>query len=164
MLIELIMTILILAILSAVVSLSLTGLATTRLDQAVNKVVGDLRYAQQLAISTQIRHGMTIDPSALQYTIHRDGAPDTAVQNVINLGTTFVVNFPSYQQGQLTGVVFTSATPFCGGANSVIEFNSLGAPTTTAGAVLACTSSLTLSYAGNNRTITIQQNTGNLTY
>jgi hypothetical protein len=131
-------------------------------------VVGDLRYAQQLAISTQSRHGMTVDTTS-QYTIHLDPA-DAAIQNPVNLGTTLVVNFDTYQQAQLSGVVFTSATPFfavaspCGGTGNQIEFNSIGAPTDTGGVLLACNSSLTLSYSGNNRTITIQQNTGNLTY
>jgi prepilin-type N-terminal cleavage/methylation domain-containing protein len=167
-LIELVLVIIIVVILGAVVSLSLSGLSTTRLDQAVNKVVGDLRYAQQLAISTQSRHGMTVDPSAAFYTIYR--TPATPVPDPSNLGSNLVIDFNAYQQGQLAGVVFASATPFttvppaCGAARSAIEFNSIGAPTDTAGTVLACTYILTLNYSGNARTITIQQNTGNLTY
>jgi len=164
-LIESVLTIIIVIILGVVVSLGLSSLSTTRLDQAVNKVVGDLRYAQQLATSTQSRHGMTISSTA-QYTIYRDASPnpDVPVTDPSNLGQTLVVNFDSYRQGQLNGVRFSSATPFCGGAGGIMEFNSLGAPTDTNGTVLACTSTLTLSYAGNNHTITIQQNTGNLTY
>ena len=169
-LIELVLVIIIVIILGAVVSLGLSGLSSIRLDQAVNKVVGDLRYAQQLAISTQSRHGMTVDPAATGYSMHiHDGAVgtcggETCMKDPINLGQDFIVNFDTYQQAQLAGVVFASATPFCGGANAVMEFNSIGAPTDTAGVLLACNSSLTLSYSGNNRTITIQQNTGNLTY
>jgi type II secretory pathway pseudopilin PulG len=164
-LIELVLTIIIVIILSVVVSLSLSSLSTTRLDQAVNKVVGDLRYAQQLAISTQSRYGMTVDSTA-QYTIYRDASPnpDVPVTDPSSLGQTLVVNFDTYRQGQLNGVRFGSATPFCGGAGGVMEFNSLGAPTDTAGTVLACNSSVALSYSGNTHTITIQQNTGNLTY
>lgn len=164
-LIELVLVIIIVIILGAVLSLGLSSLSTVRLDNAVKKVVGDLRYAQQLAMTTRIRHGMTVDPSAAQYTIHRDISPDTAIQDAINLGATFVVNFNTYQQGQLAGVVFTSATPFCAGAPSnVVEFNSIGAPTDTDGAVMACSSNLMLSYSGNSRTITIQPNTGSLSY
>ncbi|MBI3595850.1 MAG: prepilin-type N-terminal cleavage/methylation domain-containing protein [Nitrospirae bacterium] len=167
-LIELVLTIIIVIILATVVSLGLSGLSTARLNNAVNKVVGDLRYAQQLAISTQSRHGMTVDPSAAQYTIYR--TPATAVPDPSNLGKNLVVIFNDYQQGQLAGVVFASATPFttvppaCGAARSAIEFNSIGAPTDTGGTVLTCTYTLTLSYAGNPWQITIQQNTGNLTY
>ncbi len=162
-LIELVVVILILAILGSFVTLSLQGYGSVKLNNAVDKVVGDLRYAQQLAISTQSRHGLTVN-STSQYTIHRNGTPDAAIQNPVNLGTNFVVNFDTYQQGQLAGVVFTAAAPFCGGAGSVMEFNSIGAPTDTNGTLLACTSTITLSYSGSTRQITIAPNTGNLTY
>lgn len=160
-LIEMVITILIVIFLGASISLTLSSLSATRLDQAVNKVIGDLRYAQQLAISTQIRHGMTINSTG-QYTIHRDISPDTPILDPTNLNTNFVVTFNTYQQGQLAGVVFSSATPFCGGLG-VMEFNSIGAPTDTNGTVLTCNSILTLSYGGNTRTISIQMKTGNLT-
>ncbi|HUK55948.1 MAG TPA: prepilin-type N-terminal cleavage/methylation domain-containing protein [Nitrospiria bacterium] len=164
-LIELVLTILIVLILGAVVSLSLSSLSDSRLDQAVNKVVGDLRYAQQLAVSTQSRHGITITSTA-GYTIYRDASPnpDVPVADPSSLGATLVVNFDAYRQGQLSGVRFSSATPFCGGAGGVMEFNSIGAPTDTNGTVLTCTSSVILNYSGRNRVITIQQNTGNLTH
>lgn len=169
-LIELVLTVIIVVILGAVVSLSLSGLSTARLDQAVNKVVGDLRYAQQLATSTQSRHGLTIG-SATAYSLHINGAVpplcggETCIQDPINLGQNFVVDFNTYQQAQLAGVVFTAIAPFCGGG--VIEFNSLGAPTDTGGTLLACPPpglDIVLSYSGNTRAIRIAPNTGNLTY
>jgi prepilin-type N-terminal cleavage/methylation domain-containing protein len=161
-LIELVLTLIIIILLGGSISLGLSSLSSARLDQAVNKVIADLRYAQQLAINTQSRHGMTVNSTG-QYTIHRDLPPDTAVLNPINLGAPFVVSFSTYQQGQLSGVIFSSASPFCGGAGNVMEFNSIGAPTDTSGTVLTCNSSLTMSYGGNTRTIMIQQKTGNLT-
>ncbi|MBI3812384.1 MAG: prepilin-type N-terminal cleavage/methylation domain-containing protein [Nitrospirae bacterium] len=183
-LIELVLTVVIVSILGAVVSLSMSSLSTTRVDQAINKMVGDLRYAQQLAISTQSRHGITID-SLLQYSIHEDcgvdaicgnaddsavtgGGTDTFIRDPINLGQNFIVNFDTYQQlsppqpGPLSGVRFAAAAPFCGGAGATMEFNSIGAPTDTSGNVLNCAS--IIAFAGSTRTITIQQNTGNLTY
>jgi type II secretory pathway pseudopilin PulG len=168
-LIELVLTLLVIIILGGAASIGLSGLSTARLDQAVNKVVGDLRYAQQLAISTQSRHGLTIG-SASGYSLHIDGAAaplcdlETCIKDPTNLGQNFQVNFNTYQQGQLANVVFNPVAPFCGGAGNTIEFNSLGAPTNTNGVVLGCDSSLTLSYSGNIHTITIEQNTGNLTY
>jgi len=161
-LIELVLIIIVVAILATVITLNLSGLSSVKANNAVNKVVADLRYAQQLSITTQGRHGVTIDSTA-QYTVHRDVPPDTAVQNPINLGATFVVNFDTYQQGQLSGVRFSSATPFCSGAPSnVIEFDKLGAPTDTDGTVMTCTS--TIGFTGSSRTITIAPNTGNITY
>ncbi len=97
-LIELVLTIVVVIILGAVASLNLSGLSTARLDQAVNKVVSDLRYAQQLAISTQSRNGMTI-LSPTSYNIHVDNAGvDTPIVDPTNVGAPFVVSFTTYQQ------------------------------------------------------------------
>lgn len=166
-LIEVILVIVIMIVLAAVVSLGLPGLSTARLDNAVNKLVGDLRYAQQLAITTQSRHGLTVD-SALFYSVHQHTLPDPPgtdvdIQDPTNLGNPFVVNFDTYQQGELNGVRFTSTTPFCGGT-SIIEFDSFGAPTDTAGILLACVSTISLTRSGETRTLTVQPNTGQLTY
>lgn len=159
--IQLILVVFIVGIVAAVITLGLGNLGDVRLDQAVNKVVGDLRYAQQLSITTQGRHGLEIDSSA-QYTVHRDVPPDTAVPDPQNTAQTLVVNFDTFGQGQLAGVRFGSTTPFCGGG--VIEFNSTGEPTDTNGTLLVCTPGVVVSYSGKSRTITIEPNTGNLTY
>lgn len=176
-LIELILIIIIVTILGAVITLNLSGLSDVRVSNAVNKVVGDLRYAQQLSITTQSRYGLTID-SAQQYSVHEDcgldgicgnaddtaltSGTDTLIKDPTNLGQNFIVNFTTYRQGQLSGVQFSSTTPFCGGAGGTLEFNSIGAPTDTSGNALNCVS--TIAFAGSTRTITIQKNTGNLTY
>lgn len=159
-LIEVVLIIIILGVIAVVVSLNLGSLGDIRVNNAVKKMVGDLRYAQQLAISTQSRHGLTIDSTQI-YSIHKDtGGVDTDIKDPTNLGNDFIVNFDTYQQGQLTGVRFSSTTPFCTG--SVIEFNSIGAPTDTNGTLLACTSSI--GFAGSTSTILIEPNTGKLTY
>ena len=160
-LIEMVLVIIIVIILGAVLSLGLSSLSTVRLDNAVKKVVGDLRYAQQLAMTTRIRHGLELN-SLTQYTVHQDLPPDTAIKDPVDLGSNFVVNFDTYQQGQISGVQFGSATPFCGGG--VIEFNAIGEPTDTNGTLLGCAASVVMNYSGNSRTITIEPNTGNLTY
>jgi Tfp pilus assembly protein FimT len=177
-LIELVLIIIVVVILGAVITLNLSGLSDGKVNNAVNKMVGDLRYAQQLSITTQSRHGLTID-SAQQYSAHEDcgldgicgNADDTAltagvdtyIKDPTNLGQNFIVNFTTYRQGQLSGVQFSSTTPFCAGVPSnVIEFDKLGAPTDTAGTVMTCTS--TIGFAGSTRTITIAPNTGNITY
>ena len=113
-LIEIILVILIAVVLAAVASLSLTNLSTARLDNAVSKVVADLRYAQQLALTTQLRHGLTIN-SVLQYTGHLDGTPDTPFSDPVSLGEDLVVNFDTYVPVPLNGVEFSGTTPFCGG-------------------------------------------------
>ena len=164
-LIEWVLVIVIVGIIAIVVSLNLGGLSSIKLNNAVNKMVGDLRYAQQSAITTQSRHGLTVD-SLQVYSVHKDTAGvDTDIKDPTNLGQDFVVDFDTYQQGQLNGVRFSSSTPFCGGGGeSAMEFNSLGAPTRTDSTVLTCTSTITLSHSGTTKTITIEPNTGKLTY
>ncbi|MFQ5779714.1 MAG: Tfp pilus assembly protein FimT/FimU [Nitrospiria bacterium] len=167
-LIELVLIIVVVGILAVVVGMGLNSLDTVRLNNAVGKVVADLRYAQQLATTTQGRHGLTID-SAQVYSVHRDtGGTDTDVKDPTNLGQDFAVDFDTYQQEQLKGVRFNSTTPFCTGppgcttCGSVIEFTSLGVPTDTAGTAL-CSVSLVLTQVGApNQTISITPNTGRI--
>lgn len=167
-LLEMILIIVIVAILGAVITLNLSGLSTVKLNNAVNKVVGDLRYAQQLSITTQSRHGLTIEAAGDSYSvhIHTGGAGlcggEPCIKDPTHLGQDFIVNFDTYQQGQLKDVRFVTATPFCGG--SVMEFNSIGTPTDTVGTVLACASTITLAHSGTTKTITISPSTGNLAY
>ena len=168
-LIEAVLTILVFGIMATVVGIGMNNLGTVRLNNAVGKVVADLRYAQQLSATTRSRHGMAID-SAQQYTIHIDNAGlDTPIQDPTNLGQSFVVNFLTYQQGRLNGVTFNSTNPFClapgcAVCGSVIEFDGLGTPTDTSGAPL-CNVTLTLAQSGApNQTITIAANTGKITY
>ena len=161
-LIELILVIVILGIVGAIISLNFGGLDTIRLDNAAKKLVADLRYAQQLAITTGTRHGLEID-ALLEYSLHIDNAGvDANISDPLDRGVDFIVNFDAYQQQQLSGVRFDNPIPFCGGP--VIEFDNLGAPTDTIGALLPCTPVLALALSGNNRVITIQPNTGRITY
>ncbi|MBI3610610.1 MAG: hypothetical protein HY204_07920 [Nitrospirae bacterium] len=168
-LIEMVLIIIVVAIMGAVIALNLSGLSDIKVSNAVNKVVGDLRYAQQLSITTQSRHGLTINAAQDGYSvhIHTGGAGlcggEPCIKDPTNLGLDFIVNFDFYQQSQLSGVRFSSPTPFCAGAPSnVIEFDKLGAPTDTAGTVMNCTS--TIGFSGSSRTIMIEPNTGSLTY
>lgn len=166
--IELVLIVVIVATLAATVGLGLSSLNTVKLNNAAGKVVADLRYAQQLATTTQGRHGLTID-SVQVYSVHRDtGGTDTDIQDPTNLGQNFVVDFDTYQQNQLQGVRFDSTTPFCTGApgcatcGNTVEFNSLGVPTDTAGTPL-CSVPLVLTKSGaSNQTITITPNTGQI--
>lgn len=183
-LIEVILVIVVLGILAFIVSLNLSSLDTIKLNNGVEKVVGDLRYAQQLAMTTRSRHGVTVD-AVLQrrYSVHEDcgvdgicgntddtaqvAGVDTLIQDPTNLGQNFQVDFDTYQQGQLQGVQFNSLTPFCpagcGACQREVEFNSVGAPTTTAGVPYACNLTVVLTKTGApNQTITIEQNTGRM--
>jgi prepilin-type N-terminal cleavage/methylation domain-containing protein len=168
-LIELVLVLVVIAILAALVSSQIDSINTIKLNNAVSKVVADLRYAQQLSTSTRTRHGLMIE-SAQQFSIHVDnGGVDSYLKDPTKLGQNFVVDFDGYQQGQFSGVRFGSVTPFCSGppgcatCGSVVEFDSLGSPTDTTGASL-CSTTITLTKSGAaNQTITIEANTGKVT-
>jgi Tfp pilus assembly protein FimT len=165
-LIELVLLIVVAGILAAVVSVGMGSINNIRLNNAASKILADLRYAQQLAMTTRTRHGLTIR-SANVYSLHIDGvaAPlcdgKTCIPDPTNLGQNFVVDFTDYQQGQLSGVTLNPTNPFCGAAT--IEFNALGAPTDSVGTLLACgTINLTLAFGASTQTIQIQPNTGSM--
>ena len=168
-LIEWVLVLVVIAILTAFVSSQIDSVNTIKLNNATSKVVADLRYVQQLSTSTRTRHGLTIE-STQQYSIHVDnGGIDSYLKDPSKLGQNFVVDFDTYQQGQLNGVRFGSMTPFCSGppgcatCGSVVEFDSLGSPTDTAGATL-CSTTITLTKSGAaNQTLTIEANTGRVT-
>lgn len=167
-LVEVVLIIVIVAVLVAAVNIGISNLNAIRLSNAVGKVVADLRYTQQLSATTRSRHGLTID-SLQQYSGHIDNAGvNSPIKDPTNLGPTFVVNFDVYQQQQLNGVRFASATPFCTGppgcaaCTSTIEFDTLGIPTNDSGTPL-CSVSLVLTRSGAaNQTVTIEANTGKI--
>ncbi len=167
-LIEMVLIIVIVGILAVGVGIGLNSLNTVKLNTASGKVVADLRYVQQLATTTQGRHGLTID-SVQVYSVHRDtGGTDTDIKDPTDLAQDFVVDFDTYQQNQLQGVRFDSTTPFCTGppgcvtCGNTVEFTSLGVPTDTAGTPL-CSVPLVLTKSGaSNQTITITPNTGQI--
>jgi prepilin-type N-terminal cleavage/methylation domain-containing protein len=165
-LIELMLVLVVLVILAALVSSQINSVNTIKINNAASKVVADLRYVQQLSMSTRTRHGLTIE-STQQYSIHVDnGGIDSYLKDPTKLGQNFIVNFDAYQQGQLNGVRFNSTTPFCtipsgcATCGPVIEFDSLGSPTNTAGTPL-CNATITMTKNGAaNQTITVEANTG----
>ncbi len=166
-LIELVGVIVLVGILTVGIIAGIQTFHTIKLNQAVAKVVSDLRYAQQLAITMGTRSGLTIR-SPGQYAIHIDNnGVDTVVSDPTNLGQDFVVDFDSYQNEELRGVRFGTVRPFCvmprcTACGSVFEFNSLGVPTDTSGNLL-CGGGILLTKSGTrDQRITFEANTGNI--
>jgi prepilin-type N-terminal cleavage/methylation domain-containing protein len=128
-LIELVMIIVLIAILGAYVVPKLGNVPATNAGAFVNKLRADLRYAQNLAMTTGRRHRVYVNTAP---------APGSGylVVNDANGNTTWgeageVAMDPAgggnlrvtLNAGQFTGI--TVSTP----AGGYIEFNSLGAPT-----------------------------------
>jgi competence protein ComGD len=93
---ELIIVLGILAIMWAVVSLSMDGLRRQSLNSASLTLQADIRYAQQMAIMEGRRWQVDFDIENNSYTIRRDSILDTADYRrdvILPNGVTIEVNF-----------------------------------------------------------------------
>lgn len=161
-LIELVLLIIMLGIMGLVISISISDINSTKLNSAARRLASDIRYAQQLAMTKQIRHGIVFTvPNTYTVIQENDPNPDTPARNPAG-GGNLIVDYNS--DPQLQGVTI-SAPSFCVGAicTQTLEFNSLGVPTDAAGTPLT-SGSVILSYSGNSKTLTVIPNTGKLTY
>jgi prepilin-type N-terminal cleavage/methylation domain-containing protein len=150
-LIELALVILLIAFLAAVFTVG-TDLTGDRAAALGRKLVSDLRYAQQLANSTQARSGVVL--SSTSYTIFTSNSSATPATNPFK-GTSYVVNMT----GDYANV--TLSNTLTGG---IVRFDSLGIPyqgTDGSQTALAAAQTITVSSgSGSVKTITIEANTG----
>lgn len=118
-LIELIMVIVLIGIIAVVVSPKLGDVTDTKAAALADKLRADIRYAQNLAMTTSQRHRVYINT-----------APGpTPGYAVVNVATGLVVQDPA--GGNLSVVL--DAGDYAGitvSPDTTIEFNSLGSPTT----------------------------------
>jgi len=143
-LIELIMVVVVLLVLAAVIAPRMTGVTGTRVNAAARKISADIRYAQELAISTQTNHGVIFNASPTNtYSIYR-GTSSTIITDSFT-GGAYTVQLNTGDYGEVT---------IDGGYQ--VEFDALGAPVTGGG------TSVTISAGGLApiRTITVAANTG----
>jgi type II secretory pathway pseudopilin PulG len=170
--IELVMVILLLVILAAVISVSFQGYPGIKLNSAIRRLASDIRYAQQLAMTRQGRHGVIFNQTvacaaaANTYTVFQETGvcADTPFINPYG-GSSPTMNYNTDSRFQ--GVTITGAS-FCagvcgGGCPSILEFNALGIATDENGTQLTC-GTVTLNYSGASRTITVAPSTGKITY
>jgi prepilin-type N-terminal cleavage/methylation domain-containing protein len=122
-------------------------LLETKIDSAAAWLLGDIRYAQSLAIRTQQTHTIAFDAANEAYRlIDQNGV---MVQHPLTR-QGYQVNFGTLRQFQ--GIDLLTATF---GASSDLSFNSLGAPQSSG--------TVTLSYAKRQRQITVISPTGRVT-
>lgn len=156
-LIESIMVIVLIAILSAVVFLR-NPFDTIKLNNAAKKVIGDIRYAQKLAISNQTRAGINFSGSG--YDVHTDVTnlavyAKTSGDACSDDGTgNFRVNFTTPQCSNYQNITITTLP-----TTNPIAFNSLGTPVNSGGVVLVGNQFVDVTYNGTKR-ITIEAGTG----
>lgn len=154
-LIELVMVILIIAILSTVIITDIINSSSqAKLEGARWKLKSDLSFAQSLAVTQQINHGVIFDPASETYSVYRQN-PSNIVNNPLT-GNPFTVNYSTDTYFKGLDIVSTS---FGSPTTNQVEFNYLGEPSDGTNP-LTSDGTVTLGYQGSNVTITVTKNTG----
>ena len=154
-LIELVMLLLVLAIVAVVIMTDLsTSVNATRLDAAGWKLKSDIIYAQRLAVTQQVNHGVIFDPSAETYSVYRQTS-STTVNDPLS-GAPMTTNYATDSNVKKVGIVVTSISA---PTTNQLEFNSFGVPSdgTT---VLSSDGTVTLGLGSSTSVVTIIKNTG----
>lgn len=132
-----------------------SSVANFRFSAAVNKVLFDVRLAQQLARTHNGWYGVEFlaSPTDRYHVYSTDGTTDTDVANPANLATGLNVLLRN-DYG-----VSISAVNIDGG--NKVEFNPMGTPyLDKTGSALASSGTITLATGGSVRVIQILKNTG----
>jgi prepilin-type N-terminal cleavage/methylation domain-containing protein len=154
-LIELIIVILIVGILSMVVIADFSRAnRAVRLEGARYKLKGDLSYAQSLAVTQQINHGLVFYPANDTYIVYKQ-TPSAIVNNPLTL-KPFIVNYA--QDTTFKGVDLVS-TSFGSPTTDRVEFNSFGSPSDGTNN-LTVDGSVSLGYQGATASVGVTKNTG----
>lgn len=171
---EVVLIIVITAVLSYTLFIKSTDFYTIKLDSAARKLASDMRFAQQLAMTRQVRNGVVFNwtvacpPVAANHTYtvfeEKGACPtvDTPARNPSG-GGNLTVDYNT--DAQFKGVTITSPS-FCVGATctETLEFDAQGAPTDVAGTQLD-SGSVMLNYPGaTSKTITVTPSTGKVSY
>lgn len=145
----------VLGILLSVAGLTMWNSASSfRFSSAVNRVVADIRYAQQQARTHNGWYGITFSTGANTYHVYAtDGTTDTDVASPANLAESLSIDLSADYGVTIQSVDF--------GGGSKVEFNSLGTPYLDRnGSALAGTGSVVLASDGETRTIQVFRATG----
>lgn len=159
--IELVLTITILAIVGISAIPAFVDIGPSQCDGASRKLVSDISYARRLAQNRNGIYGISFDASMETYTVYLyDPVADmkTTVTDPLT-ASPMVVDF-----SELPGLknIDIQSPNFEGDIEA--QFNSQGIPQDINGAPLTMAGSVVLSSGGNSRTITVQPNTGEVSY
>jgi prepilin-type N-terminal cleavage/methylation domain-containing protein len=152
-LIELIMVILIMSTLAVLTIPRFKSFYFIQFSGAVKKVVSDIRYVQQLAVSRHEAYRIVFDPAQETYEVRRVSDNSYAVNPFGR--NNFLVNFSS--DAQYRGVNIVSANF---GNTSALRFDWQGVPQNDAGVNLSSEGNVRFSYQDNNMTVYVTPNTG----
>jgi len=154
---ELIVIITILGILSWLAFPKMSAMDEIKLDAAARRLAGDLRYAQSLAMSRRVIHGVLFDPALEKYTVFAPNAA-TPITDPADRARTMIVDYTS--RTEFKGVLVQSATF---GTTPGVTFDYFGVPRDTAGVDLSSTGTVVLTYQGQTDTVFVAPQTGMVT-
>jgi len=154
---ELIVIIAILGILSWLAFPKMSAMDEIKLDAAARRLAGDLRYAQSMAMSRRVIHGVLFDPALGKYTVFAPN-PATPITDPADRARTMVVDYTS--RTEFKGVLVQSATF---GTTPGVTFDYFGVPRDTAGVDLSSAGTVVLTYQGQSDTVFVAPQTGMVT-
>jgi prepilin-type N-terminal cleavage/methylation domain-containing protein len=149
--IELIMVIVIIGILAVVAMPRFDSFNEIKLHSAVKKVISDIRYTQQLAISRHTDYRVSFSGNTYDVRRVSDSVYATSPFTRGNL----TVNFNT--DTQYKGI--TISNPNFAGTTG-LRFNWQGNPMGSTGTNLATAGQVTFSYQGNSLTVSVEPGTG----
>jgi len=152
-LIELVMVLALLAILAAVAIPRFSGYGAIKQGNAVMEIASDIRYAQNMATTTQQRSQISFTASG--YTVSSCAVYTGSTCTCAAWSPVKTIDLSA----DYSGVTIASSV-------SLLEFDSLGRPYNGSGSCTASSgAAVTVSYSGEpDRTVSIQNQTGMVSY
>ncbi|HZI89012.1 MAG TPA: GspH/FimT family pseudopilin [Candidatus Polarisedimenticolia bacterium] len=154
---ELVVIVTILGVLSWIAYPKMVAMDEIKLDAAARRLAGDLRYAQTLAMSRRVVHGILFNAAQEKYTVFAPNAA-TPVTDPADRARTLIVDYTS--RTEFKGVQVTTAAF---GTTPGVTFDYYGVPRDTAGVDLTSDGVVVLSYQGNSDSILVAPQTGTVT-
>ncbi|MCM8765743.1 MAG: hypothetical protein NC920_02710 [Candidatus Omnitrophica bacterium] len=157
-LIELVIVMMLLLVLSIIAGVKVISFDEIKLSSAASKLASDISYCQQLAITTQIPHGLSFDVTNNQYFLF-ETSPATKIKDPFNRAQDFIVDYDNIDE--LSNIVINSVN-----INSTHElwFDGLGIPYDANQNPLSSNGTIVLKIKGNSKAITIIPQTGKVNW
>lgn len=161
-LVEIVLVLILLFILAAIAAMFLPNTTATRASLVARRMQSDIAYAQELAMSRNVRHRVYFNaapaPVPNGYAVANDAdgdgtwgeAGEFAANPVGGGNLSWVLN-----TGEFAGVTISAVTF----AAPYVEFSGLGVPSSN-GAALPGPRAVTINGGGANITVTVEQETG----
>jgi prepilin-type N-terminal cleavage/methylation domain-containing protein len=154
---ELIVMLSIIGILAWVAYPKVAAMDEIKLDAAARRLAADFRYAQSLALSRRVVHGVLFEPSLARYTVFAP-TPASPITDPSDRARTLVVSYGT--SAEFKGVAIVSAAF---GSTPGVKFDYFGVPRDTGMVDLAAAGRVVLSYKGMTDTVLVAPQTGVVT-